>query len=30
VIGAGEMCEIALKHFKKEGVHEAFVTNRTF
>jgi glutamyl-tRNA reductase len=29
-IGAGEMCEIALKHFKKEGVSEIFVTNRTF
>lgn len=30
VIGAGEMCEIALKHFKKEGVSDIFVTNRTF
>jgi glutamyl-tRNA reductase len=29
VIGAGEMCEIALKHFRKEGVHEVLVTNRT-
>lgn len=30
VIGAGEMCEIALKQFKKEGVQEVYVTNRTF
>jgi glutamyl-tRNA reductase len=30
VIGAGEMCEIALKHFKKEGVQEVYITNRTF
>ena len=30
VIGAGEMCEIALKHFKKEGVQEIYITNRTF
>ncbi len=30
VIGAGEMCEIALKHFKKEGVEEVYITNRTF
>ncbi len=30
VIGAGEMCEIALKQFKKEGVREVFITNRTF
>ncbi len=30
VIGAGEMCEIALKHFRKEGVSEVLVTNRTF
>jgi len=29
VIGAGEMCEIALKHFKKGGLQEIFVTNRT-
>ncbi|MBA4416341.1 MAG: glutamyl-tRNA reductase [Syntrophus sp. (in: bacteria)] len=29
VIGAGEMCEIALRHFKKEGVNEIFITNRT-
>jgi glutamyl-tRNA reductase len=30
VIGAGEMCEIALKQFKKEGVQEIYITNRTF
>ena len=30
VIGAGEMCEIALKQFKKEGLREIFITNRTF
>lgn len=30
VIGAGEMCEIALKHFKKEGLQDILVTNRTF
>jgi glutamyl-tRNA reductase len=30
VIGAGEMCEIALKHFKKEGLNEIYITNRTF
>lgn len=30
VIGAGEMCGIALKHFRKEGLEQVFVTNRTF
>jgi glutamyl-tRNA reductase len=30
VIGAGEMCEIALRQFKKEGVHDVYITNRTF
>jgi glutamyl-tRNA reductase len=30
VIGAGEMCEIALKHFKKDGLEQVLVTNRTF
>jgi glutamyl-tRNA reductase len=30
VIGVGEMCEIALKYFKKEGVTEIYITNRTF
>ena len=29
VIGAGEMCEVALKHFKKEGLQDILVTNRT-
>jgi glutamyl-tRNA reductase len=29
VIGAGEMCEVALKHFKKEGLEDILVTNRT-
>ncbi len=29
VIGAGEMCEIALKYFKNEGLSEIFITNRT-
>jgi glutamyl-tRNA reductase len=30
VIGVGEMCEIALKYFKKEGLTEIFIANRTF
>jgi len=30
VIGAGEMCSIALKYFKKEGVQDILITNRTF
>ena len=30
VIGAGEMCEVALRRFKKEGLREIFITNRTF
>lgn len=30
VLGAGEMCEIALKHFRREGVAEVFIVNRTF
>jgi len=30
VIGAGEMCEIALRHFKKEGLSDILITNRTF
>jgi glutamyl-tRNA reductase len=29
VVGAGEMCEIALKHFKKDGLQDILVTNRT-
>ncbi len=30
VVGVGEMCEIALRHFRKEGLGEVFITNRTF
>lgn len=30
VIGAGEMCEIAIKYFKKDGLKDIYVTNRTF
>jgi glutamyl-tRNA reductase len=30
VVGVGEMCEIALKYFKKEGVTDIYITNRTF
>ncbi len=30
VIGAGEMCEIALKQFRKEGIDDILVTNRTY
>jgi glutamyl-tRNA reductase len=30
VIGVGEMCEIALKYFKKNGVGDIYITNRTF
>jgi len=30
VIGVGEMSEIALKYFKKEGLNEIFIANRTF
>jgi glutamyl-tRNA reductase len=29
VIGAGEMCEIALKNFKKDGIQDILITNRT-
>lgn len=29
VIGVGEMCEIALKYFRKEGVSDIYITNRT-
>jgi glutamyl-tRNA reductase len=29
IIGAGEMCEVALKYFRKEGFSDVFVTNRT-
>lgn len=30
VIGAGEMCEVALRYFKKEGLSEILIANRTF
>jgi len=30
VVGVGEMCEIALKYFRKEGVGDIHITNRTF
>ncbi|HEY3309417.1 MAG TPA: glutamyl-tRNA reductase [Desulfuromonadaceae bacterium] len=30
LIGAGEMCELAAKHFLNSGAHGIMVTNRTF
>lgn len=30
VVGAGEMCEVALKHFRKEGLADVMITNRTY
>lgn len=30
VVGAGEMCEVALKHFRKEGLTDVMITNRTY
>ena len=30
VVGAGEMCEVALKHFRKEGLSDVIITNRTY
>jgi glutamyl-tRNA reductase len=30
VLGAGEMCEVALRHFRKEGLEDILVVNRTF
>lgn len=30
LIGAGEMCELAAKHFLNSGAHGVMVTNRTF
>jgi glutamyl-tRNA reductase len=30
IIGAGEMSELAIRHFLTQGVREIFVTNRTF
>lgn len=30
VVGAGEMCETALKYFQKEGLDEVLIVNRTY
>ena len=30
VVGAGEMAELAVRHFMRNGISELFVTNRTF
>ena len=30
IIGAGEMCELAAKHFINAGIHHIYITNRTF
>ena len=30
LVGAGEMCELAAKHFVNQGVSKVLVTNRTF
>jgi glutamyl-tRNA reductase len=30
IIGAGEMCELAAKHFVSNGISKVLVTNRTF
>lgn len=30
IIGAGEMCELAARHFVSNGVSRVLVTNRTF
>ena len=30
IIGAGEMCELAARHFVNNGVSQVMVTNRTF
>jgi len=30
VVGAGEMAELAVRHFIRNGISELFVTNRTF
>ncbi|MDH3998877.1 MAG: glutamyl-tRNA reductase, partial [Desulfuromonadales bacterium] len=30
IIGAGEMCELAAKHFVNNGISKVLVTNRTF
>lgn len=30
LVGAGEMCELAAKHFINSGIKEIYITNRTF
>ncbi|MBI3077900.1 MAG: glutamyl-tRNA reductase [Deltaproteobacteria bacterium] len=30
IVGAGEMCELALRHLRSQGVGEVLVTNRTY
>ncbi len=30
VVGAGEVCETALKYFRKEGISDIYITNRTY
>ncbi len=30
LIGAGEMCELAAKHFINAGIYEIYITNRTY
>jgi len=30
IIGAGEMCELAAKHFINAGIRDIYITNRTF
>jgi glutamyl-tRNA reductase len=30
VVGAGEMCQVALRNFKKEGLADVLITNRTY
>ena len=30
LVGAGEMCELAAKHFINSGIKDIYVTNRTF
>lgn len=30
LVGAGEMCELAARHFINSGINEIYITNRTF
>jgi glutamyl-tRNA reductase len=30
LVGAGEMCELAAKHFMNSGINEIYITNRTY